>query len=172
MNFENLSLGRRSGSRPASRHARCEALESRIALTATATASAPESLEDIATPLAMDHDPHAGHEMYPGGVMVTPTEIHTMQEVIPRFAAMPTISTVRNGSWEDPGTWSSGRVPRTGDRVSIGEHHTVTLGSQLAARIDALEISGTLAFRHQCQHSFARCQSDGDAERTSADRRG
>jgi hypothetical protein len=144
MNFQFSPFGRRSASRPAARHARCESLESRIALTATA--SALETLEDIATPLMMEHDPHEGHVMYPGGVMVTPTEIHTHNEIIPRFAAQPTISSVRNGSWDDPSTWSAGRVPRSGDRIAIQANHAILLSSQSTARIDSLEISGTLAF--------------------------
>ncbi len=147
MDFE-FSLWRRcSAARPSSRRARCEALEARIALTGSATAV--EQVEDIITPLAMEHDPHAGHTMYPGGVMVTPTEIHTHQEIIPRFAAQPTIVTVRPGNWDDPAVWSAGHVPRDGDRVSIGAMHTVLLTSQNSARIDALEISGTLAFAPQ-----------------------
>ena len=84
--------------------------------------------------------------MYPGGVMVTPTEIHTHNEIIPRFAAQPTISTMRSGSWDDPSIWSMGRVPRSGDRIAIRDNHTVLLESQSTARIDSLEISGTLAF--------------------------
>lgn len=144
MNSEFFSFGRRSASRPAPRQARSEFLESRIAFTATAIA--PETLEDIATPLAMDHDPHEGHVMYPGSVMVTPTEVHTHNEIIPRFAAQPTLRSVRSGNWDDPAVWSSGRVPRTGDRVSIEAAHTILLGSQLTARIDTVEVSGTLAF--------------------------
>jgi len=144
MNFQFSPFGRRSGSRPSARLARCESLESRIALSATAVTS--ETLEDLVTPLAMDHDPHDEHMMYPGGVMVTPTEIHTHTDIIPRFAASPTISSMRSGNWDDPATWSEGRVPRSGDRISIQENHTVLLSSQVTARLDALEISGTLSF--------------------------
>ncbi len=84
--------------------------------------------------------------MYPGGVMVTPTEVHTHNEIIPRFAAQPTNSSMRSGSWDDPSTWSAGRAPRSGDRIAIQADHAVLISSQSTARIDSLEISGTLAF--------------------------
>ena len=78
--------------------------------------------------------------------MVTATEIITHMDVIPRFAANPTISAIRSGNWNDPGVWSQGRVPQSGDRVAIGEQIAVVYNVQSDARIDALEISGSLTF--------------------------
>ena len=78
--------------------------------------------------------------------MVTPTEIHTHHDVIPRFAADPTNMTVRSGNWSDPRVWSSGRVPTNGDRVVIVEGHKLYYNSLSSVRLDAVEISGSLLF--------------------------
>jgi len=41
------------------------------------------------------------------------------QQVIPDFCASPTISSVQNGPWSNPATWSLGRVPGANDAVRI-----------------------------------------------------
>ncbi|MCE5269553.1 MAG: hypothetical protein LLG00_16880, partial [Planctomycetaceae bacterium] len=129
--------------RPGARHSSFEALEHRIALSVTGL-SDPEV--DVQPLMDMPDDPHADHEMYPGGVMVTPTEIHTHSDVIPRFAANPTATTLRSGNWSDPLIWSNGRVPTTGDRVVVAEGHSIYYGSLSSVRVDAIEINGTLRF--------------------------
>jgi len=127
-----------------------ETLECRIALSATADA-VPLAMDmpghDMPDHDMPDHDmpDHDGHQMF-GDVMVTPTEIHTHQEIIPRFAANPTITAVRNGNWSDPRVWSAGRVPVAGDRVQIGEGRVVVYSTVSNERIDSIEVSGSLVF--------------------------
>ena len=89
---------------------------------------------------------HADETEYSGGVTVTDTEIRTETEIIPRFAANPTVTAVRSGNWSDASTWSGGHVPTAGDRVVIGESTVVQYNTVSNARIEAIEVSGTLNF--------------------------
>lgn len=86
---------------------------------------------------------------YSGGVSVTDTKVFTNSDVIPRFVAEPTISAVRSGLWSDPNMWSLGRVPTDEDRVAIGPDISVVFAEVSNARIDGLEISGSLSFWSQ-----------------------
>ena len=89
---------------------------------------------------------HGSTTLFPGGLLVTATEIITDTEIIPRFVANPTINNIRSGAWTDPSIWSAGRVPTDSDRVAIGANTTVTYSALSNARIDGLEISGSLIF--------------------------
>jgi hypothetical protein len=145
MPIEPFSLRLRTAPRPVARLTSFESLEYRIALSVSELTAATSV--DVQPLMDMpDEDPHADHQMYPGGVMVTPTEIHTEHDVIPRFAADPTNMTVRSGNWSDPRVWSSGRVPTNGDRVVIVEGHKLYYNSLSSVRLDAVEISGSLLF--------------------------
>ncbi len=42
-------------------------------------------------------------------------------------AQPPTISSVSSGNWDDSATWNPARVPASGDWVSIGEGHIITV---------------------------------------------
>src|SRR6476619_6133764 len=95
-----------------------EPLEQRLTLSVSPTSSTDDFSAPLATPAAA---PSASsiNGTYSGGVSVLPTLIVTQNEVIPRFVANPTISSVRSGDWNDPATWSAGRVPADNDRVLI-----------------------------------------------------
>ncbi len=136
MNSEPSLFWRRKGARPTARQCHSEDLESRIALTATAVA--PSATDDLARPLAAD--------MSQDGVTITATEIRTAMDIIPRFAANPTITAIRSGNWNDPSMWSAGRLPGAGDRISIGAGRTVFYAAQSNTKLDSLEISGSLIF--------------------------
>lgn len=41
--------------------------------------------------------------------------------------AAPTIYSVRDGDWNDPGTWNLNRVPRFGDRVLLRHGHRIIM---------------------------------------------
>jgi hypothetical protein len=115
----------------------CEALEARIALSGNSTQSALLSSPQLAPSTT---------ESYSGGVLVTSTQIYTPYETIPRFVASPTISALRSGDWSDPSIWSQLRVPTTGDRIAIGKNITVNYAITSDARLDCMEISGSLIF--------------------------
>ncbi len=89
---------------------------------------------------------HGSSPVFPGGLLVTATEIITDTEIIPRFVANPTNFNVRSGAWTDPSIWSAGRVPSDADRVVISPNTNVTYAALSNARIDGLEISGSLVF--------------------------
>ena len=125
----------------------CELLESRIVLNSGAVlpalvAGAPSSTDED-TPSVVSA---AAGVSYPGGVTVTATQIITQEEVIPRFAATPTITAARSGNWNDPTMWAQNRVPGMNDRVSIGSGITVNYATVSDASINSLEISGSLLF--------------------------
>jgi hypothetical protein len=129
------------------RRSSCEPLEQRIALSISAPDSpAMEALASAAIEEPAISPQHASTPMFPGGLLVTATEIITDTEVIPRFVANPTITNVRSGDWTDPSIWSLGRVPTDSDRVAVGANTTVTYSALSNARIDGLEINGSLVF--------------------------
>jgi hypothetical protein len=127
------------------RHSVFEPLEQRIVLSIASPASSAVDLLASAAdePIV---SPQNETSMFPGGVLITATEIITDTEIIPRFAANPTISNLRSGNWTDPTIWSLGRVPTDLDRVVIGANTVLTYAALSNARIDSLEISGSLIF--------------------------
>ncbi|MEX1997856.1 MAG: G8 domain-containing protein, partial [Candidatus Andersenbacteria bacterium] len=82
----------------------------------------------------------------PGELEVTATHVKAPSDTIPRFCASPTISSVKNGAWSDPTTWSLNRLPTTGDKVGIGAGTSVTYDVESEAALDCIEVNGTLAF--------------------------
>lgn len=122
----------------------CEQLEVRLALSA---ATGTETLATLAdAPLAQTLHVGETGTQYPGGVLVTDTEIRTESEIIPRFVANPTITAVRSGNWSDPTVWSLGRAPSDFDRVMIPENVVLNYSSLSSSALDALEINGSLIF--------------------------
>jgi hypothetical protein len=79
----------------------------------------------------------------------TPAYIQTDYDKIPNFGANATIVSVASGPWSSPSTWSAGRVPTTGDVVSIAPNTTVTYDTASSAVLDtiAVQAGGTLQFR-------------------------
>lgn len=90
------------------------------------------------------HEQEGTH--FPGGVLVTDTEIITHTEVIPRFGANPTITATRSGSWSDPGVWAEGRVPTDFDVVMIPQHVVLSYSMVGLAALSAVEVNGGLIF--------------------------
>jgi hypothetical protein len=128
------------------RQSACEPLEQRIVLSIASPAASTVDLLAAAADEPVVSPQHETPPMFPGGMLITATEIITETEIIPRFVANPTISNIRSGNWSDPTIWSLGRVPTDQDRVAIGENTVVTYSALSNARIDGLEISGSLVF--------------------------
>ncbi len=127
----------------------CEPLEQRLALNAaddTQLLIASDTAGSAAIVAKPQYDVQASPAMFPGGLLVTSTQIITETDTIPRFAGQPTITTLRGGNWSDPSIWSLGRAPTDGDRVAIAEGTVVSYSQVSNARLDALEISGSLIF--------------------------
>ncbi|QDT06272.1 RTX-I toxin determinant A from serotypes 1/9 [Rubripirellula lacrimiformis] len=87
-----------------------------------------------------------GEQMSHSGVTVTPTEVITHHDRIPRFAANPTFIAVTDGDWSDPPTWQNSEIPGPGAIVSVPQGRTVIYDVDSDVRIDAIEISGHLKF--------------------------
>ena len=128
------------------RQSACEPLEQRIVPSIASPVSPTVDLLAAAADEPVISPQHVTGPMFPGGLLITATEIITETEIIPRFVANPTISNVRSGNWTDPTIWSLGRVPTDLDRVAIGANTVVTYSALSNARIDGLEISGSLVF--------------------------
>lgn len=74
-------------------------------------------------------------------------QIVTHFDTIPDFGLNPTITSIGNGSWSSPTTWSANRVPTTGDIVQIA--NAVTYDSASSDHLATVEVTagGTLNFR-------------------------
>lgn len=141
-NLRQLSLRRKV--RQQTYQAACETLEERLALNAGGILADATPMESsLGLGLVPDHPTG-----FPPGidVIVTATQVLTESETIPRFAAEPTITNTRGGDWSDPSIWSLGRVPTTADRVAIAADTVVDYATVSNARLDALEINGSLIF--------------------------
>ena len=66
---------------------------------------------------------------------------------IPQFCAQPNVTSVANGAWSNPATWSSGRVPGAGDAIQIAAGTAVTYDVVSDASLKCMNVEGTLAFR-------------------------
>ncbi|WP_169978984.1 PKD domain-containing protein [Tautonia rosea] len=75
--------------------------------------------------------------------------IHTHHDTIPDFGANATIVSASSGSWSDPNTWSTGRLPTTDDVVAIQQGHTVSydLVSDDSLKAVSIHAGATLDFR-------------------------
>ncbi len=151
---------------------RGEALEVRNLLSA----AVPEPPAAIATdesamvePLAADVLNDDQSISYPGGVTVTPTEIRTLADTIPRFVAQPTITTVRSGLWTDPLTWSGQRVPTDNDLVLIQPGTFVAYSTQSEATHQSHRGWRFSGIRHECRYAVGSRHAHGDAYRYAAD---
>jgi PKD repeat protein len=75
--------------------------------------------------------------------------ITTPYDNIPNSGQSPTIFSTQSGNWSDPTTWSLGRLPTTGDVVSVDPNTTVTYDLVSTSAIDTVVIQtqGHLDFR-------------------------
>ena len=81
------------------------------------------------------------------GVEITPTHIITQHDKVPRLCSPATITSVANGNWSNPDTWSTGRIPSADDRVQIDHNTLVTYDVANDIRINCIEIQGHLHFQ-------------------------
>lgn len=105
----------------------------RALLTALAAGTAGAALADPGTASDLLHG-IAG----PGPGETTPVDLVPEGRVTHRAVA--------SGEWSDPETWEDGSVPDDDARVQVAEAVTVTVASELAARLDTVRVDGTLAF--------------------------
>ncbi|MBI4266625.1 MAG: hypothetical protein HY657_19835 [Acidobacteria bacterium] len=66
---------------------------------------------------------------------------------IPRICASPTVTSVTDGSWSSPSTWSTGKAPASGDLVLVKAGTRVTFDAVSDAAVACIDVEGTLSFR-------------------------
>ncbi|MBI4886638.1 MAG: right-handed parallel beta-helix repeat-containing protein [Acidobacteria bacterium] len=66
---------------------------------------------------------------------------------IARVCAAPTVTSVANGAWSSPATWSAGRIPAADDAVRIAAGTDVTYDAVSGAALRCVDVEGRLAFR-------------------------
>jgi hypothetical protein len=74
-------------------------------------------------------------------------EVHGVPGGVPNFCGQPTVTSLAGGVWSDPATWSTGKVPGSGDRVAISPRHDVVYDMVSDAKLACVEIRGRLRFR-------------------------
>lgn len=87
-----------------------------------------------------------------GTVAQAQDHVHTLQVNgvgggLPVFCATPTVSAARDGAWSNGATWSTGQVPKTGDKVAVGPGRTVTYDVVSDGVLPCVEVRGTLSFK-------------------------
>ena len=63
-----------------------------------------------------------------------------------KLFAATTVFSVQSGQWSNPSTWSNGKVPTTGDSITINRGHVVTYDTFSNDVLGEVDISGTLIF--------------------------
>ncbi|MDA1184451.1 MAG: right-handed parallel beta-helix repeat-containing protein [Acidobacteria bacterium] len=66
---------------------------------------------------------------------------------IPRICADAGVASVASGAWSNPSTWSTRRVPSTGDKVLVTADTRVSYDVVSDARVRCVDVEGVLAFR-------------------------
>src|SRR2546428_11834163 len=74
-------------------------------------------------------------------------EVHGVPGGVPDFCSQPTITSVADGAWSNPATWSSGKIPTSQDRVTISAERDVVYDTASDAKLACVEIRGRLRFR-------------------------
>src|SRR5437773_7829453 len=90
----------------------------------------------VLTPVAWAQDTH-NHSR----------EVHGVPGGVPDFCGQPTVTSVAAGVWSSPATWSTGKVPASGDRVAISPRHDVVYDVASDAKLACVEVRGRLRFR-------------------------
>ena len=75
-----------------------------------------------------------------------PVVIETPKDVVPNFAAYPTVVSKQSGNWFDVSTWEGGRIPGANDVVKVEQGHAVNYSGISNVSLAALGIEGTLTF--------------------------
>jgi hypothetical protein len=71
--------------------------------------------------------------------------LNTAHDHVPHFAANPTISSVTNGAWSNPGTWNAARVPGPSDIVNV-KHIVIYDSTTGATDVIGIGAGGALRF--------------------------
>ncbi|MES1255244.1 MAG: G8 domain-containing protein, partial [Acidobacteriota bacterium] len=66
---------------------------------------------------------------------------------LPYFCANPTVTSVADGAWSNPATWSTKTVPAANDKVLVAAGHTVTYDAVSDAAIQCIDLRGRLGFK-------------------------
>jgi hypothetical protein len=74
-------------------------------------------------------------------------EVHGVPGGVPDFCAQPTVTSVADGAWSNPATWSTRKVPSSDDRVSISAQREVLYDATSDAKLACVEVRGRLRFR-------------------------
>jgi len=78
--------------------------------------------------------------------------VHTLQVNgvgggLPVFCAAPTVMAARDGAWSSSATWSTGQVPKAGDKVAVGTGRTIMYDVASDAILPCVEVRGKLSFK-------------------------
>ena len=73
---------------------------------------------------------------------------------VPDYCANPTVRAARSGDWGEPSTWSTSRLPATGDIVSIEGGKEVTFGQNMTEVPAAVCVEGSLRWRTDRSSTF------------------
>lgn len=75
-----------------------------------------------------------------------PRNVHGVPGGVPEFCAAPTVTSTGSGNWSSAATWSTKKVPGTGDRVMVAAGHNVLYDTASDAKVTCIELRGHLRF--------------------------
>src|SRR5215831_6711648 len=76
-----------------------------------------------------------------------PRDVHGVPGGVPDFCSQPTVTSVADGLWSNPATWSTGKIPASDARVVISTGRDVVYDVVSDTKLGCVEVRGLLRFQ-------------------------
>ena len=76
-----------------------------------------------------------------------PRDVHGVPGGVPDFCSQPTVTSVADGLWSNPATWSTGKIPASDARVAISTGRDVVYDVVSDTKLGCVEVRGRLRFQ-------------------------
>src|SRR5262245_37357348 len=76
-----------------------------------------------------------------------PRDVHGVPGGVPDFCSQPTVTSVADGLWSNPATWSTGKIPASDARVAISTGRDIVYDVVSDTKLGCVEVRGRLRFQ-------------------------